>query len=262
MANFKSCVYFPVVFLLLSVVGLLICYGVATSSGSFFQQRNESPAFVSDFGMFLPEGAVFALILNWGAIFLSIMCMVFYKYVNDQRLSSSLNISTLVFGCITSTGITVVACFPWRDNIAALHITGATMAFCGGMIQCWLICAITWKLHRGKSRFFTLFYVRICLAIFQSAGLILYGVFLSLIFFSDWKSRKPAVISEWIMLFAQLLFYASFSYEFNLVKFIELKLQYVDNASRTISGVCNEIVELETNHTQQHCEEAVDSADP
>nr|XP_039257896.1 modulator of macroautophagy TMEM150B-like [Styela clava] len=245
MWNFKSCMLLPLRFLVLTVCGLLSCYGIASLEKNFLRRQNETPAYVSHFGMYLPESSLFVFVFNWSAACLFVMCLSFYKFVCAQLGNSLLNVAAFVFGCITSSGITVVACFPWRDHLVGIHITGAAMAFCGGTLQCWLICLITWKLCRKRSGFPYLFLIRITLASIHTVCIILLGSFLGLIFLSNWEKREPAVISEWIMLFAQLLFYTSMSHEFSKIKFIQLELKYFKKSSRTLHGVCNEVVEME-----------------
>nr|XP_039257897.1 modulator of macroautophagy TMEM150B-like [Styela clava] len=249
MMNFKSCMLLPLGLSLLTVCGILACYGIANSEKSYLRRRNGTPAYVSDFGMFLPESSLFVFVFNWSAACLFVMCLSFYKFVRAQIGNSSLNVAAFVFGCITSSGISVVACFPWRDHLVGIHITGAVMAFCGGTLQCWLICLITWKLCRKRSGFPYLFLIRTTLSSIHTVCIILFGSFLGLIYLSNWEKREPAVISEWIMLFAQILFYTSMSHEFSNIKFIQLELKYFKKSSRTLHGVCNEVVEMKISES-------------
>lgn len=67
--------------------------------------------YVSDIGASPPESCVFAMVLNWCAMFFMINGYVYYKYVVQHGHKSKLNSAALVVSIIGSAGFSLVGCF-------------------------------------------------------------------------------------------------------------------------------------------------------
>ncbi|KAF5302714.1 hypothetical protein FQR65_LT08456 [Abscondita terminalis] len=98
--------------------------------------------FISDTGTTPPESCIFGQILNVGALLFAITMYVRYRQVklfqldDEVKLNPNWNVFSLVFGSLTSIGITIVGNFQ-ETAILSIHMIGASMTFgCGTTYIC------------------------------------------------------------------------------------------------------------------------------
>ncbi|KAK7447122.1 hypothetical protein BaRGS_00040212, partial [Batillaria attramentaria] len=153
---------FPIIMALYLPVAFLITYGMAVYS------EHVKPVFpyISDTGTIPPESCVFGQLLNVYAA-LSAWCMylrykqvrLYYRYIQSQgvvpqsdrfrstRRKLILNKICLVIGIVAALGVSVVGNFQ-EDHVISVHLLGATMAFGGAGVYCWMQAIISYKMSR------------------------------------------------------------------------------------------------------------------
>ncbi|OQV16305.1 putative DNA damage-regulated autophagy modulator protein 1 [Hypsibius exemplaris] len=191
--------------------------------------------YISDTGSFPPESCFFGEMLNIGAVLIAVTVYFRYLELRDHVLADLfprfrwLSRTSLTLGMISAFGVSLVANFQEVNQIE-LHIVGALMIFGLGAAYMYIETYITYKIHPGgESR-------RIChfRLVCSVVGLL---AFISMIvtiavayhFYKPLDGRTPvnwtpadggwewhtaSAISEWIVAFTEILFFATYTKEF------------------------------------------------
>ncbi|XP_041366467.1 DNA damage-regulated autophagy modulator protein 2-like isoform X2 [Gigantopelta aegis] len=168
----KKVHYFPVVTAAFIISSFFISYGISLSQG------NVEPDFpyISYTAIKAPERCFFAQFVNMGAFMLAANVMIrylqikeIYKVTSVSNKEARINMASLVVGCLSALGLSMVANFQTVEMRPG-HYTGAGFAFGFGMAYCWIATSISWKLRvRLKNR---------CVAVSQLVNSLLLTVFL------------------------------------------------------------------------------------
>ncbi|XP_067876108.1 modulator of macroautophagy TMEM150B isoform X2 [Heterodontus francisci] len=129
-----------------------------------------------------------------------------YQQVIDYGYQSSLNIVSLVAGCLCAVGASLVGNFQTVNQIY-VHLVGAFLTFFIGNLYFWLQVVLTYKIkpkHGGK----WIGPVRIICSLVCTVCLIL------LLLLHYWKRRTAAAICEWIAGMVLLLLFGLFAVDF------------------------------------------------
>ncbi|XP_065669751.1 DNA damage-regulated autophagy modulator protein 1 [Hydra vulgaris] len=229
---------FPVLFGVCVMLTFIITYTIAVSDGHIY------PFFptISDTGSQKPESNVFGLLLSicsfLGFIVVVIRFIQFNHILETNELIVSrvllINKVALFFGVVACFGAVVVANFQDRGKSAEAHIVGAAFVFGGSVVYCCFQTYLTAYMLECGFNSKCLYYVRLTLCISSATLFILFGVFF---YFSNnatrngqkdltiWKSTDPGYkmhiissLSEWFCAVCLLIYFISFSREFNEVK--------------------------------------------
>lgn len=144
----------PLVMVIWTLTGWLVCYIIAVSTGHI----KPLLPLISMCGAKWPESSVFSLFMNGSAI-LSGLCTYFrFRQVQHYQTRSTninhiwkLNVISLLFSLISSIGLVIVANFqesyePYYQIYYA-HLIGALVTFSGGIVAAGIQAALTRLMH-------------------------------------------------------------------------------------------------------------------
>ncbi|XP_067876106.1 modulator of macroautophagy TMEM150B isoform X1 [Heterodontus francisci] len=194
----------PILMAVTAVGGFWAVFGIAVVNGSV-NVTVEFP-YISICGAEPPQSCIFGQIMNIGAFLVTWVCVIRYQQVIDYGYQSSLNIVSLVAGCLCAVGASLVGNFQTVNQIY-VHLVGAFLTFFIGNLYFWLQVVLTYKIkpkHGGK----WIGPVRIICSLVCTVCLIL------LLLLHYWKRRTAAAICEWIAGMVLLLLFGLFAVDF------------------------------------------------
>ncbi|XP_069764054.1 modulator of macroautophagy TMEM150B isoform X2 [Narcine bancroftii] len=194
----------PVLLAAFAIGGIWAVFSMAVVNGSV-NITVEFP-YISVCGAEPPQSCLFAQIMNIGAFLVTWVCVIRYQQVVDYGSQSSLNIVSLVAGCLCALGGTLVGNFQTGNQIH-VHLLGAFLCFFIGNLYFWLQAVLTYKVqprHGGK----WIGPVRIVLSFLCTVSLIL------LVPLHLWGERTAAAICEWVAGTILLFLFGLFAVDF------------------------------------------------
>ncbi|XP_038639654.1 modulator of macroautophagy TMEM150B-like [Scyliorhinus canicula] len=162
--------------------------------------------YISVCGAEPPQSCIFAQVMNVGSFLVTWVCVIRYQQVIDYGHQSALNIVSLVAGCLSAVGGSMVGNFQTVNQIH-VHLVGAFLAFFIGNVYFWLQAALTYKIqprHGGN----WIGPVRIICSLVCTVCLCLVVLLHSL------KRRTAAAICEWVAAMILLLLFGLFAVDF------------------------------------------------
>lgn len=241
---------FPVLFSTLTGLTFIITYIISVSDDDVY------PYFptISDTGGRKPESNVFGLFLSISSFLgfvVVLIRMVQYRHIceNNQEDHSKLlliNKVGCVVGAMACFGATLVANYQDIGSSATGHVVGALGVFGGGAIYCWFQSYLSARMLQCGMNTRRLCLLRIILTVMAT---VFFVAFLILFYFSTikWKDGHNsnhnyatwgpgdggyalhviASVCEWLCAVSLLLFFISFTREFNKVK-IRITVEHHD----------------------------------
>ncbi|XP_078387772.1 modulator of macroautophagy TMEM150B-like [Cetorhinus maximus] len=194
----------PILLAVTAVGGCWAVFGIAMVNGSV--NITVQFPYISVCGAEPPQSCIFGQIMNIGAFLVTWVCVIRYQQVVDYGYQSSLNIVSLVAGCLCAVGGSLVGNFQTVNQIH-VHLIGAFLTFFIGNLYFWLQVALTYKIqprHGGK----WIGPVRIICCLVCTVCLIL------LVLLHNLKRRTAAAICEWIAGMVLLLLFGLFAVDF------------------------------------------------
>ncbi|KAK3793805.1 hypothetical protein RRG08_061936 [Elysia crispata] len=191
-----------------------------------------------------PERCVFAQLVNLGAFLLAANIYIRYlqmseviDLLNGQRRVKCMNRLSLILGCLSAFGLTMVANFQTVE-MRAVHYTGAGLAFLLGMIYCWLQTSLSVRYCRWS----LVAVAQLINSIFLSACLLIFVISKTTFKIKEaqgvgtkWDSLRgvylTSTISEWLTAASIVTFVLTFYRDFSR---IELKSPSVKINDRDI----------------------------
>ncbi|XP_074660019.1 DNA damage-regulated autophagy modulator protein 1-like isoform X2 [Tubulanus polymorphus] len=228
--------WFPIALGIVSCATFIGSYTIAVSLG------HVEPYFpyISDTGTTSPESCIFGQFLNMSA-FLSFVCVcIRYKLIaafrdNLDRTSHILNKTSLVLGCISSLGLSIVANFQ-ESNIEPVHLSGASLVFVLGVGYMLTQASLSYKMYPSCNG---ILIARIRLTVGIIGLISMTSAFISAVIsrelWSDnppkdhtkihWKPSDPgfeahivSTMSEWVMAFSFVLYFFTYIRDFQKMR--------------------------------------------
>ncbi|XP_078286784.1 modulator of macroautophagy TMEM150B [Rhinoraja longicauda] len=162
--------------------------------------------YISVCGAEPPQSCIFAQVMNIGAFLVIWVCIIRYQQVVDYGYQSSLNILSLVAGCLCGVGGSLVGNFQTVNQIY-VHLLGAFLSFFIGNVYFWLQVVLTYRVkprHGGG----WVGPVRIICTLLCTVCLVL------LVVLHLWEQRTAAAISEWVAGILLLILFGLFAVDF------------------------------------------------
>ncbi|XP_078062473.1 modulator of macroautophagy TMEM150B-like [Mustelus asterias] len=194
----------PILLAVTAAGGCWAVFGLAVVNGSV-NITLQFP-YISVCGAEPPQSCIFGQIMNIGAFLVTWVCVIRYQQVKDYGYQSTLNIVSLVAGCLCAVGGSMVGNFQTVNQIH-VHLVGAFLAFYIGSVYFWLQVRLTYKVqprHGGK----WIGPVRIICNLVCTICLVL------LVVLHNLKRRTAAAICEWVAAMALLLLFGLFAVDF------------------------------------------------
>nr|XP_014342948.1 PREDICTED: transmembrane protein 150B isoform X2 [Latimeria chalumnae] len=160
-------------------------------------------------GAFPPQSCIFAQILNVGALCVVWISLIRYQQIKDYGCHSRINTASLILGCISALGISIVGNFQ-QTNQLETHLLGAFLAFYVGIAYFWLQVVLSFKVRPRHGGLWVMV-VRIILCAICTVCEIL------MIVFHRVHMRTPAAILEWAAAMCLFLLFPMFVVDFRHV---------------------------------------------
>uniref|UniRef100_UPI00398E49F5 modulator of macroautophagy TMEM150B n=1 Tax=Pristiophorus japonicus TaxID=55135 RepID=UPI00398E49F5 len=194
----------PILLAVTAAGGFWGVYGMALVNGAV-NITIEFP-YISICGAEPPQSCIFGQIMNIGAFLVTWVCVIRYQQVIDYGYQSTLNIVSLVAGCLTAVGGSLVGNFQTVNQIH-VHLVGAFLSFFIGTLYFWLQVGLTYKVkprHGGRligpARIICCLVCTVCLVL--------------LVLLHALKRRTAAAICEWVAGMVLLALFALFAVDF------------------------------------------------
>ncbi|XP_032869294.1 modulator of macroautophagy TMEM150B isoform X1 [Amblyraja radiata] len=194
----------PIFLAIIATGGIWAVYGMAVVNGSV-NITVEFP-YISVCGANPPQSCVFGQVMNVGSFLVTWVCIIRYQQVVDYGYQSSLNILSLVAGCLCALGGSLVGNFQTVNQIY-VHLLGAFLSFFIGNLYFWLQVVLMYRLKPrhggcwvGPLRIICNLLVTVCLVLVVVLHL--------------WEHRTAAAICEWVAGIALLFLFGLFAVDF------------------------------------------------
>ncbi|XP_030649783.1 modulator of macroautophagy TMEM150B [Chanos chanos] len=207
--------FLPVSLALVGTLGVWTVFGIAVSNQSV-NLTVEFP-YISTCGSYTPQSCLFSQICNVCSFLVLWVVCVRYQQVVDLGGASRVNTASLVFGFISSIGISILGNFQQSVERIA-HLLGAFLAFFMGTLYFWMQAWITYKAEPSSDRRWT-GPVRIVLCSVCSILVISMTVLHNIGF------RSAAALCEWALVMGFFLLFAVFAAEFRHIDCHRLTVQ-------------------------------------
>ncbi|XP_060577473.1 DNA damage-regulated autophagy modulator protein 1-like [Ruditapes philippinarum] len=224
--------WLPIILAIYLPVSFIITYSIAVGND------HVKPGFpyISDTGTKPPESCVFGQLVNMGAVLGGIIIYIRYKQILKQTtVVKTLNRASFFIGLLSIFGVSLVGNFE-QTSVVVVHLIGAFLAFAVGFVYIILQTIISFKstdLERpGNTPFIRK--LRIVLCVVDAIFLILLGVAPQVAHSMgpgpgkskfQWSPDDPgyaehlvATISEWLVAFITVIYFATFYAEFRHFK--------------------------------------------
>ncbi|XP_050408688.1 DNA damage-regulated autophagy modulator protein 1 [Patella vulgata] len=220
-------------------VTFLITYAVAVKYGHVYAAF----PYISDTGSFPPESCIFGQFVNIYAVIGALFMFVRYSQIREhyrpveelggatpsRKRKLLANKVALVIGLLGDLGASMVGNFQ-EDAVIEAHVVGAFMAFGLGGIYAWMQSVLSYGISSLNGTTKCCRHIRIVLCTAYTILFILMITFTTIsmrLFHKNPKKWKPddpgydehlvATITEWLMVVALSLFFATFYKEFKQI---------------------------------------------
>ncbi|XP_042201050.1 modulator of macroautophagy TMEM150B isoform X1 [Callorhinchus milii] len=198
---------FPILLMITAAGGFWTVFGMAVVNGAV-NLTVEFP-YISTCGAYPPQSCLFSQVMNIGAFLVTWVCVIRYQQIRDLGCHSHLNTVSLVTGCLSALGATLVGNFQTIAEIH-VHLAGAFLSFFIGTLYFWLQVGLTYQVkprHGGK----WCGPVRIICCLACTASLA------SMLWLHVSGMRSAAAICEWVAGMVLLLLFGLFAVDFRHV---------------------------------------------
>ncbi|XP_041939099.1 modulator of macroautophagy TMEM150B-like isoform X2 [Alosa sapidissima] len=206
----------PVFLAVWGIVGVWVVFGIAVSNHSV--NVTEQFPYISVCGSYSPQSSVFSQICN-GCTFLIVWIDVIrYQQVRDLGDNCChANRASLVIGLISAAAVSVLGNFQvsvwfW------VHMSGAVLAFCLGLVYFWLQMWLTLKAEPSQDGH----WVALLRALLCSLSTVF---LLGIVVLQVSGFRSLAAISEWALVMTYFLLFGLFAVEFRHVHCFRVTVQ-------------------------------------
>lgn len=222
----------PISLAVFGTVGLWAVYGIAVANGSV--NITERFPYISTCGSYAPQSCLFSQICSICSVLCVWVVCVRFQQVRDLGGGCRVNTASLVLGCISSIGVSILGNFQ-QSVVLSVHLMGAFLAFILGVAYFWLQAWLTYKAEPSSDRRWV-GPVRMVLCSTSTVLVLSMAVLHNVTGF-----RSEAAMCEWALVMCFFLLFGAFAAEFRHIDCHQLTVQKqpgnTHNDNRTVAAI-------------------------
>ncbi|KAI4890900.1 hypothetical protein NFI96_011123 [Prochilodus magdalenae] len=182
-----------------------------------FTHKSTGIVFISTCGSYNPQSCLFSQICNICSVLALWIVTIRFQQVRDLGYTSHVNTCSLVFGFISSIGISVLGNFQQSVELG-VHLFGAFVAFFVGLVYFWIQLWLTYHAEPSHDRKWAgparIVFCSLCTCLI-----------LAMTVLHNTGYRSAAAICEWAAVMGFFALFAVFTAEFRHIDFHKLHVQ-------------------------------------
>ncbi|KAL2078823.1 hypothetical protein ACEWY4_026508 [Coilia grayii] len=206
----------PVFLAVWGTAGLWTVFGMAVANHSV--NLTQQFPYISVCGSYRPQSCVFSQICNGCMLLVLWISVIRYQQVRDLGdKCRRVNLASLVLVFISAAGLSLLANFQVSEWFA-VHMVGAGLAFCGGLLYFWLQLWLTLKAEPSQDRHWVA-PLRALLCSLSTVFLI------AMVALHVRGLQSLSAMSEWALVMTYFLLYGLFAAELRFVDCFHITVQ-------------------------------------